>query len=703
MQPRDWLFAAALALAVFLVYQPAWQGGFVWDDDSYVLRPNLHTLQGLGRIWYDLRATQQYFPLLHSAFWLEYQLWGEWTTGYHLVAIALHCLAALLFWQVLRRLQAPGAWLAAALFALHPVHVESVAWIAELKNTFSGVLYLGAALAYLAFDRGRTMRWYALALALFALAVLSKTTTATLPAALLVIFWWKRGRLTWKGDVRPLLPFFFVGAGEGLFTAWVEFQMIGAQGSEFGSPWLERCLLASRAAWFYLGKLLWPADLIFMYPRWQVSRAIAWQYLPPLAVLATLAVLWLLRRRTRAPLAAALLFLGTLFPVAGFLNLYVFRYSLVADHFQYLPSLGVLALAAAGLTLALDRAARRLPACGPLVSLGLLAVLTVLTWRQCRMYADVELLYWTTIDRNPDCWLAHNNLGVALAHRGQGDEAIAHYKKSLQLMPDQPETYNNLGLALVDRGQIDEAIADYGKALELRPVYPKAEYNLGLALAGRGNFDEAIVHYCAALKFKQDDDAEAHYNLGLALSHRGQVNEAITQYRLALVVKPDHAQAHSNLGNALARRGQADEAIAEYRRALAIKPDLAEAHNNLGLGLAGRGQVDEAIAEYRQALAIKRDFAEAHYNFGNALTGQRKFDEALAQYRQALEIKSDYADAHYNFGSILAGCGKLDEAMAHFQQALRVASARNDKTLADVIRVRINQLQQSGAQGGSGP
>ena len=283
-------------------------------------QPALRSWHGLYRIWFDLGATQQYYPLLHSVFWIEHKFWGDATLGYHLVNILLHAMAALMVAAVLRRLEVPGAYLAAAIFALHPVRVESVAWITELKNTLSAVFYLGAAMLYLRFDQERKKPYYAGALVLFVLGLLSKTVTATLPAALLVIFWWQRGRLSWKRDVLPLVPFFVLGAAAGLFTAWVERKLIGAEGAAFDLTFIERFLIAGRVIWFYLGKLFWPADLIFIYPRWHVNQAVWWQYLFPAAALLLAAVLWGLRRRWRGPLAGLLFFRWNAVPGAGFLQ-----------------------------------------------------------------------------------------------------------------------------------------------------------------------------------------------------------------------------------------------------------------------------------------------------------------------------------------------------------------------------------------------
>ncbi len=509
--------ALALAAAVFLAYQPAWQGGFIWDDDAHV-RPELQSWNGLCRIWCDLKATQQYYPLLHSAFWLERGLWGDATLGYHLVNIALHVAAALLVAVILRRLKVPGAYLAAAIFALHPVHVESVAWITELKNTLSAVFYLSAALVYLRFDHSREKASYFLAFGLFVLGLLSKTVTATLPAALLVVFWWQRGRLSWRRDVLPLLPFFALGAAAGVFTALVERKLGGAEGAAFDFTIVERCLIAGRAIWFYLGKLFWPADLIFIYPRWHVSQAVWWQYLFPLAGLLLLAGLWAIRRRVRGPLAAFLFFAGTLFPVLGFCNVYPFIYSFVADHFQYLASMGIIALTSAGVAMLLNhwRLWGRWPAycfCG-----ALLTVLATRTWAQCCMYSDIEQLYLRTIDRNPDCWMAYNNLGLLLVERGQLDEAMGCYGKALAIKPDCKLAHLNLGEAFSRCHRLDDAMAEYRAALAIDPDYAEAHYNLGNALLIRERVPAAVAEYRRALAIRPDF-AKARHNLEIVLSH----------------------------------------------------------------------------------------------------------------------------------------------------------------------------------------
>ena len=294
----DWLPALALLAAVVLAYQPAWNAQPVWDDNGHITKPALRSWEGLARIWTQPGATQQYYPLTHSLFWLEHRLWGDTPAGYHLVNILLHAALALLLLKVLRRLEAPGAWLAAGLWALHPVQVESVAWISELKNTLSGVCYAGAALAYLRFDRERKPMSYALALALFVAGLLAKTVVATLPAALLLVLWWKGKKLGWKKDLLPLAPFFLAGLSLGLFTTWMErTTIIAGDAALYHLSIIGRFLVAGRDFWFYLGKLAWPHPLIFIYPRWDMSAAVGWQFLFPLAALLLAVALWRWQRQ----------------------------------------------------------------------------------------------------------------------------------------------------------------------------------------------------------------------------------------------------------------------------------------------------------------------------------------------------------------------------------------------------------------------
>jgi protein O-mannosyl-transferase len=494
---------AGLVVAVLLAYWPTLDGAFLWDDDAHVTRPELRSLGGLVRIWFDVGATQQYYPLLHSAFWLEHALWGNAVTPYHATTVLLHALAAVLFLLVLRRLEVPGATLAAFLFALHPVHVESVAWISEQKNTLSLVLFLGALLAYLRFDGERRPAPYVLASVLFLLGLLTKTVVATLPAVLLVILWWKRGRLSLRHDVVPLGAWLVAGAAAGLVTATFERRLLGAEGADFALTAVERVLLAGRVVWFYLGKLLWPVHLSFVYPRWTIDASRPWAFVLPAAALAVTAGAWWLRRRARAPLAAWLVFVGCLFPALGFVNVYPFVFSFVADHFQYLPSLAVAAAVGAGATTLATRAVRARPDARPLVSaaaLAMVALLGLLTWRRGHVFADPATLYQATLEENPGCYLCLHNLGTLYAQSGRFEEAAEHYRAALALKPDSPEAHDNLGTALVKLGRPAEGIAEYEKAVAAAPRSVKARTDLGIVLFSMGRVAEARAQFEEALR-----------------------------------------------------------------------------------------------------------------------------------------------------------------------------------------------------------
>jgi tetratricopeptide (TPR) repeat protein len=583
------LLAGLLAVMTLVAYRPALDNGFVWDDDDYVIEnPTLRSADGLRRIWLDFGATPQYYPLVHSTFWVEYQLWQLDPAGYHLVNVLLHALVAVFLWRVLSLLAVPGAWLAAAIFAVHPVHVESVAWITERKNLLSGVFYLASLLAYLraagvgcgASGDRESKRWYALSLLSFACALLSKTVTGSLPAVILLLLWWKRGRIGWP-DVRPLAPFFVLSLVFGALTVQLEAQHVGAVGREWDLSFADRCFVAGRALWFYAAKLLWPAQLTFNYPRWQVGVGSWPAVLFPAAALAVVAALWAARRRVgRGPLVAVSIFAGTLFPALGFFDVYPMRYSFVADHFQYLASLGLIGLFAAAAASLAGRVfgGRRAPAavCAAL----LLLVLGGLTWRQTQAYRDLETLWRDTLAKNPDSWLAHDNLGVVVQERGELDEAIRHFRRSLEIEPHQHEAYNNLGNAMRTRGELDEAVAQIRRSLEVEPNYVLAHNSLGLALHDRGEYDAAVRSFERALQIRPDL-AAAHTNLGITLAAQGRLDAAARHHREALRIDPGLTQAHTNLASVLLERGEIDLAIAHLTRVVELLPESPEAKKQL--------------------------------------------------------------------------------------------------------------------------
>jgi tetratricopeptide (TPR) repeat protein len=690
---REWLLAVGLLLAVLLVYQPAWQGDFLWDDDAHVTSPELQSWRGLGRIWVEVEATQQYYPLLHSAFWFEHRLWGDATLGYHLLNILLHGTSAFLVALILRRLAVPGAYLAAAIFALHPVHVESVAWITEQKNTLSGVFFLSALLVYLHFDQTRKKSQYMAAMALFLLALVSKTVTGVLPGALLVIFWWQRGRLSWRKDVLPLVPFFLLGAGGGMITAWWELSLNRCTGPDYDQTLVERFLIAGRAVWFYLGKLFWPAKLTFIYPRWQIDAAAAWQWGFLLAAVALTVALWAIRRRARGPLAAWLFFAGTLFPVLGFFNLYAARYSFVANHYQYLASLGIITLMSAGIVLLLERWRLSRPmAC--LVCLLLLAALATLTWRQSRVYADVETLYEATIAENPDCWMAYNNLANAWVARAEWQAAIPHYRRALALKPDYVDAHVNLGMALEHEGNVDEAIAHYRQALALNPDFLNAHINLGAALERQGRWPEAVAQYRQALDLSPGSFA-AHLNLGQVLRRQGHLDEAIAEYRHALALRPAYADAHVNLGGILAWQGKFDEATTEFRQALRIAPSHAMAQRNLDAIEADERQAHQTLAA-RQALLDQQPRNVPLLNDTAWLLATsphaslRDGAEAVALAERAWELSAGREPAVLGtLAAAYAEAGRHAQAVEAAQKAIALARQQKKRALVESLSAKL--------------
>jgi tetratricopeptide (TPR) repeat protein len=683
---RALVLLAVLLFATFAAYRPAWHGAPLWDDDAHMTRSELRSVDGLGRIWFEPGATQQYYPLLHSTFWVLHRVCGDDTTGYHLVSIGLHALSAWLFAIALAGLRVPWPWLGALVFALHPVHVESVAWIAELKNTLSGFLFLAAALAYLRFDRARGAISWGAAFVLFVLALLTKTVTATLPVLLLVVVWWQRGRLDLRRDLRPLGPFVVVALAFGLFSVWAERALIGARGTGFDLSLVERVLVAGRAVWFYLWKLAWPFNLTFIYARWSIDTHAWWQYLFPLAWLALLSGLWRVRAVSRAPLAAALWFSLALAPALGFVNVYPFRFSFVADHFQYLASLGVIALAVGGLAILLPPPpeTRRAVAVGAVV----LVVLPLgwLTWRQSHDYVDAETLYRATIARSPTSWMAHNNLAV-LKLPGAVDEAIHHLQQALRANPDYAEAHDNMGLALQMSGRFEDAVASHRAALRLEPTFAEAHNNLGTALQGLGRVDEAAAEFREAIRLRPHHP-QAHVNLGHLLVQSGHPEEAVSHYRDALRVDGTLANVHYTLGAALELLGRSDEALAAYLETLRLEPASADAHGRLAAIYDAAGRLRDALPHYEAWVRLQPDSEEARLQLGSVLYRTDAFEPAAAAFEAAVRLAPDSVAARNNLGAALERLGRTDEAAAQYREAVRLApdSAEAQANLARVQR-----------------
>jgi tetratricopeptide (TPR) repeat protein len=663
------LYALSIAVVTFLAYRPAWHGGFVWDDDAYITHnPLLVAPDGLRRIWFSLDSPSQYFPLVYTTFRLEHALWGLDPTGYHLVNISLHVMNALLVWRLIVRLAIPGAALAGAIFALHPVHVESVAWITERKNVLMGVFYLLTLWCWTLFVDSRThRRWtlYTMAIALYAVALFSKTTACTLPAALLLILRLKNQPIT-RARLAQVGPFVVMGLAMGAVSVWWERYHQGTRGALFALNPLERLLVASHAVWFYLGKLVWPAKLTFIYPRWEIHWTDPLAYCWTVAALGGCAAIYLLRRRLGRGVEVAFgFFVANLSPLLGFIMLYTFRYTFVADHYQYLASIGPIALA----SVAVANLGQRRPwrEVASVLAAALIAVLTFLTWRQAAMYSNIEALWRTTIERSPGSWMAHNNLGIELAQQGRAAEAMTEYQRTISLQPDYPEAHYNAANALLQQRDVPGATKEATIAVSLNANDPDAHTSLGNALFAAGRADEARSEYETACKLRPNDP-DAEYNLAFVLLHQGKADQAIPHLQTVLSQRDD-VKAHVDLANALLATHNTAEAIAHFSRALQLAPDNVVAQCNLGWALATAS--DAKLRDGRRALE-------------------------LAQKANKLSSGADPVVLRA-LAAAYAETGDAAQALRTAKTALDHASAAGQTELSDALRREINSYEQGSA------
>jgi tetratricopeptide (TPR) repeat protein len=639
-----------MALTV-VAYVPALDAGYVFDDSMYLTEDARMTMaDGPWSIWTQVGGPDyqhQYYPLTSTALWVQHRLWGDQPVGYHLVNVLLHALNAVLLWRLLTRVGLPAAWLAAALFAVHPVHVQSVAWISEIKNVLSGFFFLASALVmvrYFNFEGREQTTWqrrltYVAGMALFVCALLSKTATCLLPAALALVLWWKRDRVGAR-DLIALVPMLVLGAAFVCLTVFLESAYGGAQGAAFTQTWLERVLIAGRALWFYAGKLVWPAHLVFIYPRWTVDAMAWWQYLFPVTAVIAVAALWWWRGRIgKGPVTAVAYFVLAIAPLS-FVNVAFTRLSFVSDHWQYWASMGLIALAA-GVAATVARPWLGRPAGRPVAAIAAVAVITVLaarSWERCLVYESEETLWTDTVIRNPEAWVAHYNLGSVLSQEGRSNEAIRHYRKAAHIKPDYPLVHNNLGIELRMQGRRDEAIRCFAEALRLAPGFTKAHVNLGSTLLDLGRHEEANACFRRAL-WIDPDFAGAHFNLAVALDAQGRTDLAIAHLRHALQLEPGFASAHVKLGEVFQTQGAVDDAISHFETALELSPGLLAAHYQLGIALDARGDRDAAIRQYRRALQIAPDHGRIHHRLGTALAavGQTRLGQIHQEAATRLE------------------------------------------------------------------
>jgi tetratricopeptide (TPR) repeat protein len=715
---------------VFIAYAPVFGAGFVWDDESHLTQnPCIVGPLGLKEIWTSTRAV--YYPLVLTTFWVLHKFVGLNPLPYHILNVLMHAGSALLLWRLLRQLGVRGAWLGAALWALHPVMVQSVAWVTELKNTQSCLFYLLSIFCFLSWEE-HSQTWkspiksallFSLSLVCFVLATLSKPSVVMLPIVLALCVWWQRGRIGWKDGV-PLAPFLLISAFASAWTIWEQKFHASAVGPDWAQTWPERLIIAGRAIWFYVGKLVWPHPLIFIYPRWEIH---SWQwmaYLPLFAATLGLIVLWALPGRAgRALFFAAAYYVVSLFPVLGFFSVYFFRYSFVSDHFQYLASMGPLALAGAAIATLVGRfcetplelasdtdalqsssdnigVARGRLFLGALGCSILLLSLGFLTRQQGALYNDLVTFYTKTLAKNPACWMAHYNLGIALQDHGETDQAITHYRQAIELRPGYAEAHYNLGRLLAEKGEFNDAIKHYEATLAINPADAEAHNNLGATLFQAGRVDDAIAHYQEALAVRPDY-AEVSCNLADALLSKGDMDGAITHYLTCVGVLPNHTQAQYNLASALLRKGSIDEAIIHYEKALELVPGNADAHANLGSALLAKGRIAEAIGQYREALTLAPENVAAQSNLAWLLatspdSSLRNGPEAVLLAEQASRSSGGKRPLVLRIlAAAYAEAGRFSEARATAHEALQAADDQGNSALSDFLRKEI-ALYESG-------
>jgi tetratricopeptide (TPR) repeat protein len=641
---RDWLAGLLLLLAVGLAYLPVWWAGFIWDDDILLTaNPCIVGPLGLTQIWTTKAA--DICPLTLTTLWSEYALFGPHPLPYHLTNVLFHGLSAIVLWRVLIALRVPGAWFGAAIWALHPVQAESVAWIAEMKNTQSGLFYLLTILYFIKGlraqpDDGRFQfnRNSALVLLFAALAIASKSSTVILPVVLCLCAWWIEGR-RWTRCLATVLPIFVMCLVAGIISIWTQgASSLTKTDWQVTQSWPERLAVMGDAVWFYLGKLIWPNPLFTGYPKWRIDSGSWPSYMPLAAVFILLLILWRWRHGWSRPFYMGFTyFLAALLPLLGLVDFSFERYSFVADHFQYLASMGPLALAGGIAARSSIFSSSTKAWLAPVLGAGLCLLLGVLTCRQAWFFQSDGQLWAHTVQENPGSWVGYANLGVALVHEGKADEAIGDFRRAIEINPNASDIRTNLGSTLLDHGRIDEAADEFQKAVANDPR-----------------------------------NADAHYCLGSIYLNKNLVNEAAVELEQSINLNPYNARAHDALAIVFARQGKVADSVEQSRKALAIDPNYADAYDNLGLTFENNGEFDDAIACYRKSLEINSANASAHYNLGNALFKKGQVDDAISEYQNALRIAPDMSPALDNLGIAFIQKGQPDRASVELEQALKL-------------------------------
>jgi protein O-mannosyl-transferase len=683
-------FLAAAGLIIILTvlaYLPALQGPFLFDDvlitGDY---PAIRSRDGLVSLWFE-GELPNYEPLTYSVFWACWQLWGNETTGYHVCNVLLHALAAVLVWRILRRMEIPGAWLAGLAFALHPVNVESTAFIFQIRNTLSTALAFAAVLCYLRFHANQDRRWYAGAVGLFLLALLSKAAVVMLPLWLLGLVWWRERRLT-GADLWRSAPFFALSVVMGLTEVWFQnHHAIGSWTIHDNGP-LGRLAGAGWAFWFYIGKAVAPVELSFFYPRWTIDTSSPWSYVPLLGLVLAGWLAWRYRAKVGRSMVVGLgLYVIALVPVLGFLNIAFMRYSLVADHWQYM-ALASLVAVVVGTSAALVRSLRRSLQYGAMGVAGIIIVtLFLLTARRAALYADPELLYRDALAKNPDGAVCHFAVGETLDRQGRLDESIGYHLEAIRLDPTFHEAYINLGAGYARRGDVEAASRCLEEALHLQPGAPKPRLALAEIRRRQGRLEESLALYNSVRQGNQHFDRFARRGLGRTLLQLGEFTKAAEMFGEAVPDEEADAELHKDFGDALAAQGKYAAAVAQYKQALQLDERLATAHVGLGNVNARQRQPDAAIAQFQKSLELEPGLAAAHGAWADLCVQLGQFEEARKHYEDALRHNPNCVEAHAALGDLAARAQQHEKAIQHYREAVRLRPMHADlrKTLGDLL------------------
>jgi len=692
---RQRLIAAGLVTLVILgsllVFGPALQAGFIWDDDFHFTgNSNVARWKGLIDIWTSREA--MYYPLVLTTGWAVHKVVGFNPVVFHGLTLTFHVLNALLLVAVLRRFKIPGAWLAGMLFAWHPMQVESVAWISELKNTQSVFFLLGSIFSlqksgffHAAEFRDKKSRyWYWIAIGLFLLALLSKPSVVMVPVALAAVIWWKRGVKSWV-DLDGLFPFIMLSLLASGWAVWEQRYSSGAQGFEWSQTPLERLILSGQIMWFYLHKLCWPEPLMFLYPQWEIKTGNLMSYIP-LIILAAVGVGCWWKRNTRARYPGLVLFwfAAMIFPVAGLFNVYFMRYAWVSDHFVYLAGISVFAGVGAGWSLLYTKQR------GVAVAVAAL-LLAVCGWRSnqhARTFHDPETLWKAALEVNPGAWMAHNNLGLIFRDHGDRERAQHHLEQALQHNPRHYEAMNNLGSLLQDKGRHQEALEYYDRALALKPELYHGWINRGNVLRDMGDIEGAYASFAKAVEYHPGLEV-AWVNTALLAEGQGDSKRAIEAYKSLLTNKN---LSNEQIGGFLferaykiANQGNTDLALQFLDQAESLTPSLADIYLLKGDLHERRFDYSAAEKDYRLALIRRPDWGAVLLRLSKVLAvnpdpAKRQIKEAFTMLDAMMAAGGkNVADIVDVYAMALAAAGRFGEAMQAQRHAMSLVTDQPDR------------------------